>query len=115
MFDRAGAGSVIGGKGGQAMANHTVVAEPQARSEMSDRAPHRGEAVGGPRFDWLMTILGAWLLGGLYLDGWAHIHVPGLETFFTPWHAVLYSGYLAGAMALLVTCVRNRRRGPPRS
>ena len=97
------------------MANHTVLAEPGARSRMPDRPPHRGEAVGGPGFDWLMTALGAWLLGGLYLDGWAHIHVPGLETFFTPWHAVLYSGYLAGAVALVVTFAGNRRRGAPRS
>jgi hypothetical protein len=72
-------------------------------------------ARGGAGFDWLMAALGAWLLGGLYLDGWAHIHIPALETFFTPWHAVLYSGYLAGATALVVTFYRNRRRGAPRS
>src|SRR5262249_29464510 len=96
------------------MANYTVLTEPGA-TKMPGQPRQRGEAVGGPGFDWLMSALGTWLLGGLYLDGWAHIHVPGLETFFTPWHAVLYSGYLAGAMALLVTCVRNRRRGPPRS
>jgi len=96
------------------MANHILLAEPGA-TRTPDRPPHRGEAVGGPGFDWLMTALGAWLLGGLYLDGWAHIHVPSLETFFTPWHAVLYSGYLAGTVALLVTFVRNRRRGVARS
>jgi hypothetical protein len=62
-----------------------------------------------------MAGLGAWLLGGLYLDGWAHIHVPALETFFTPWHAVLYSGYAANAAALVVTFCRNRRRGAARS
>ena len=66
---------------------------------------------GGVRFDWLMVALGAWLLGGLYLDGWAHIHVPELETFFTPWHAVLYSGFVAGAGALAAVFYRNTRRG----
>src|SRR5262245_60960165 len=100
---------------GATMANHTVLAEPQARTRMADRARPPGEAAGGSGFDWLMSALGTWLLGGLYLDGWAHIHVPGLETFFTPWHAVLYSGYLAGAAALVVTFARNRRRGAPRS
>src|SRR5262245_1766189 len=96
------------------MANYTVVAEPGATT-MPDQSPQRGETIGGPGFDWLMTVLGTWLLGGLYLDGWAHIHTPGLETFFTPWHAVLYSGYLAGTVALVVTFVHNRRRGAARS
>lgn len=68
-------------------------------------------APGGVWFDWLMVILSGWLIGGLYLDGWAHIHVPSLETFFTPWHAVLYSGFLAIAGTLAVVLVRNRRRG----
>ena len=67
---------------------------PAARASGPSRL---GAAPGGAGFDWLMAGLGAWLIGGLYLDGWAHIHVPNLESFFTPWHAVLYSGYLAGA------------------
>jgi hypothetical protein len=97
------------------MEQRTLVVEPGPTTpapEASDRGAH---ATGGPGFDWLMAGLGAWLLGGLYLDGWAHIHVPALETFFTPWHAVLYSGYLAGAAALVVAFYRNRRRGAPRS
>jgi Tol biopolymer transport system component len=68
---------------------------------------------GGPRFDWLIAVLSAWWLGGLFLDGWAHRHVPALETFFTLWHAVLYSGFAACALALLVTQARNMRRGYP--
>ena len=96
------------------MANQTLLPELGA-TRMPERPLHRGQAAGGPGFDWLMTALGAWLLGGLYLDGWAHIHTPGLETFFTPWHAVLYSGYLAGTVALVVTFVRNRRLGAARS
>lgn len=72
-------------------------------------------ARGGAGFDWLMVALGAWLIGGLYLDGWAHIHVPSLETFFTPWHAVLYSGYAAGTAVLVLEFYRHRRRGAPRS
>ena len=47
----------------------------------------------------LITIaLAWWLLGGLFLDGWAHNHLgESLETFFTPWHAVFYSGFVAVA------------------
>ncbi len=42
----------------------------------------------------MSVALGAWLVVGVFLDGWAHVNRPGLETF-TPWHAVLYSGATA--------------------
>ena len=43
-----------------------------------------------------LMILGMiWFLGGAWVDASAHTYVGGtLETFFTPWHAMLYSGYL---------------------
>src|SRR6266540_1124519 len=28
-------------------------------------------------------------------DGWAHLNAPELESFFTPWHLALYSGFAA--------------------
>src|SRR5262245_15946253 len=95
------------------MANHEIVAQIGPIVSLDAASPLVAE-VEGSGFDWLMAGLGAWLIGGLYLDGWAHIHQPALETFFTPWHAVLYSGYFAGAIALVVTFVRNWRRGIPR-
>lgn len=50
----------------------------------------------GLRFDAIAAVLSAWLVAGAYLDGWAHNHLEAaLETFFTPWHAVLYSGFAA--------------------
>ena len=52
-------------------------------------------------FDWAATVLSLLFLGGLYLDGWAHSHGRVDETFFTPWHAVLYSGFFA-IMSLLL-------------
>jgi hypothetical protein len=46
----------------------------------------------------LVTILlGTWLTVGLMLDAWAHNNVPQLETFFTPWHSVFYTGFFATA------------------
>jgi hypothetical protein len=48
-----------------------------------------------------MVALCAWFQGGAYLDAWAHGHVPELETFFSPWHGVLYSGFAAVAACLL--------------
>lgn len=36
---------------------------------------------------------------GIFVDGWAHNHLgETLETFFTPWHGVFYSGFLATAL-----------------
>ncbi len=64
-----------------------------------------------PRFDLLFALLTMWFIGGSYLDGWAHIHVPDLETFFTPWHGVLYSGYLVTALALFGILFLNLRKG----
>lgn len=60
-------------------------------------------------FNWLMAVLSLWLVGGLYLDGWAHTHGKVDQSFFTPWHAVLYSGYLACAITLAARAVTGRR------
>jgi hypothetical protein len=65
-----------------------------------------------PRFEWTMVFLSIWLLGGAYLDAWAHRHVAStLETFFTPWHAVLYSGVLATGTYLFTRWMRGRQAG----
>ncbi|GHO70805.1 hypothetical protein KSC_096970 [Ktedonobacter sp. SOSP1-52] len=57
-----------------------------------------------------MVIVSIWWLGGLFIDGWAHSNIPQLETFFTPWHAVFYSGYLAVAFTLLAQVFLNVRQ-----
>ncbi len=44
-----------------------------------------------------MVVFGTWMIVGLFLDGWSHVHRRP-ETFFTPWHGVLYSGFLAGVL-----------------
>ena len=64
-------------------------------------------------FDWTMVLLSAWLLGGAYVDGWAHDHGKVDDTFFTPWHALFYSGYLAVAIYLMWQCIRQIARGIP--
>ena len=63
------------------------------------------------RFTWIMTALAVYFVGGLYLDGWAHTHGQVDQSFFTPWHAVLYSGQLLMVIFLLATLVRNVWRG----
>jgi hypothetical protein len=50
------------------------------------------------RTDWITILLSIWFLGGLFLDGWAHNNLSAsLESFFTPWHAVFYSGFMVVA------------------
>jgi hypothetical protein len=61
-------------------------------------------------FDWTATVLGAVFLGGVFIDGWAHTHGRVDETFLTPWHAVLYGGYLATALFLWASFVWGLRR-----
>jgi len=56
-----------------------------------------------------MALVSIWWMGGLFVDAWAHSNVPQLETFFTPWHAVLYSGFLAVAATLVIKTIRNRK------
>jgi hypothetical protein len=68
---------------------------------------------GDRRFEWAMIAGCSWFLGGLYLDGWAHNHIPQLETFFTPWHGVFYSGFLAVAGLTVATLLRNHAQGAP--
>ncbi|MSQ43956.1 MAG: hypothetical protein EXR45_07080 [Chloroflexi bacterium] len=58
--------------------------------------------------DLVSVVFGAWLAVGLFVDGWAHNALRGLETFFTPWHALLYSGFLACALWYLGLTVRAR-------
>lgn len=63
--------------------------------------------------DHMITILmGTWLMIGLFVDGWAHNNLGAeLETFFTPWHAVFYSGFLATAGWMVWLVARSMRAG----
>ena len=79
----------------------------QAQSEPAAAA---GWPAATPAFELTVVALGAWMMLGVYLDGWAHQHFR-IETFFTPWHAVLYSGMLAVTAFLVVAAVGNRLGG----
>ncbi len=63
------------------------------------------------REEWVVTLFSVWFVFGLFIDGWAHNHLSAaLETFFTPWHAIFYSGYLVLALSLVAMTWRNKRR-----
>jgi hypothetical protein len=62
------------------------------------------------RVDAVTVLLSTWLLLGVVADAWAHNNLQ-LETFFTPWHALLYSGFAATAGWILATAARTRAAG----
>jgi hypothetical protein len=58
---------------------------------------------------WGVGLSSTWFTTGLYLDGWAHTHALP-NTFFTPWHGVIYSGFLVAALFLVTSFVRQHLR-----
>jgi len=63
------------------------------------------------RTDLVTILLGMWVVLGLVAGGNTHVNTPHRETFFTPSHAVLYSGYLSAAGWMGWQVLQQRRRG----
>jgi len=58
-------------------------------------------AVRNRREERAVAVFGTWMIAGLFLDGWAHgARKP--ETFFSPWHRILYSGFVAAIVWLTI-------------
>jgi hypothetical protein len=51
---------------------------------------------------------GVWMVVGLYLDGWSH-QADKPDSFLTPWHALLYSGFGAAVVWSGWMAVRDAR------
>jgi Tol biopolymer transport system component len=64
-------------------------------------------------FDWAMAALAALIVGGAYLDGWAHNHDKVDQSFFTPWHAILYGSIALNAAFMGFHLLMNHARGYP--
>jgi hypothetical protein len=62
------------------------------------------------RDDAIAGLCGVWMIGGLFLDGWAHRNQKP-ETFFSPWHGILYSGFFASALWMLYVIRGHQRPG----
>ena len=58
-----------------------------------------------------MAVLGGWFVVGVSLVGRAYNQSPAPDSLFTPWHLVLYSGFLANAIFAYVFLVRGRLIG----
>ena len=57
--------------------------------------------------------LATWLMVGLFVDGWAHNNLLELESFWTPWHGLFYSGFVATAGWLTWNVAMLRSHGRP--
>ncbi len=63
------------------------------------------------RFDLYVAVTALLFQFGAFLDGWAHNHGRVDNTFFTPWHAVLYGSFgIVGAL-LIGTQLWNINKG----
>ena len=61
------------------------------------------------QFDLVVMLLAVWMVGGVFVDGWAHLNFASTkETFFTPWHGVLYSGFGAVVAWMSTPIIRAR-------
>ena len=62
------------------------------------------------RDETVFMLCGLWMITGLYIDGWAH-QANKPETFFTPWHLTLYSGFGAAVLYAGLAAVRDAHQG----
>src|SRR5438093_9077923 len=87
----------------------TMATQTSTRGSVPKSRPAKRDA--SIRLNWAMAVLSTLLVAGFYLDLWAHAHGRTDNTFFTPWHAVLYSTLAAVGLFLSITSWRARRRG----
>jgi hypothetical protein len=62
------------------------------------------------RHDIATVFFGLWMATALYIDGWSHLNDEP-ETFFSPWHVMLYSGFGTAVAYFAVEDMRQRRSG----
>ncbi|MGW0808600.1 hypothetical protein [Nonomuraea sp. NPDC002799] len=86
-----------------------ALADAGIRRLLADSGEPRGWV--SPRTDLIMALLGIWFGVGLMIDAWAHTNLSELETFFTPWHAVFYSGFAVVSGWIMWQVWRNVRAG----
>lgn len=62
-------------------------------------------------FDYAVAIASVWISSGILFDTWAHGHVP-VETFFTPYHGLVYSGMVVIFGVFIAYWLRHRSFPP---
>jgi hypothetical protein len=75
-------------------------------------APKVGKAQATWNENLATVAFGLWLMAGVFIDGFAHSNLRNtIENFFTPWHAILYSGFTATALWVVWMAFRRIRQG----
>jgi hypothetical protein len=75
--------------------------------EVQDKTTAAGDS---RRIERAVAVFGTWMITGLFLDGWAH-EAEKPETFFSPWHGILYSGFAAAVVWFAWDGMRARKAG----
>jgi hypothetical protein len=90
----------------------TIVSDmrPAAASILPSGANNTPRPLATRRDDTIAGLCGVWMIAGLFLDGWAHRNQKP-ETFFSPWHGILYSGFTASALWMLYVVRRHQQPG----
>ena len=87
-----------------------AILDDPARADLTAPA-QRGQVDASLRFEWVFSLLITWLVGGVFLDGWAHNHGKVGQSPFTPWHGLLYTGYGVFVAFLGYTLYANHQKG----
>ena len=67
-----------------------------------------------PTFEWLFVLFTLMQTAGVFVDGWAHTHILNqIDTFFTPWHALFYGGFILSSGVLFIELIKNHKNGYP--
>jgi len=75
--------------------------------------PTTARTIASRRDDTIGVLCGLALIGGVLTDAWAHTNILNtLDGFFTPWHALLYSGAAATSLWTWWLAFRHRREDP---
>src|SRR5262245_41431215 len=76
---------------------------------LAPQASSRLRPLAAQRDDLIAVLCGVLLIGGVLADAWAHTNILKPDsTFFTPWHALLYSGFASTAAWTWWLALRRR-------
>ena len=78
------------------------------RARGTDQAAIPADSI---QLDRWMALAACLITFGLFIDGWAHNHGQVDDSFFTPWHALLYGAVALSGLILIVTHMRNVGKG----